>query len=159
MSTQNHISITIPDETIAEITNHLQQCKTLLAPFLQALTTEERASLFKMGDKTLATVLKTKDYVETNPEFIPGYMDKDEFFRDATVVNQLNPICNIAIQLASDLQDTITLAGSDSLQEALLYYGHVKEASSRGIVSAKPIYEDLSQRFIKRTKRTTQQNN
>ena len=155
MSTQNQISITIPETTITAITNHLQQCKTLLTPYLQALTTEDRKSLFKMGDKTMATVLKTRDYIETNPQFIPGYMDKEEFIKDATVVNQLSPITNLATQLAQDIEDTITLAGSEALQGALIYYGHVKEASAKGITSADPIYNDLKQRFVKRTKRTT----
>lgn len=153
MSSQNQISISIPDETIQNVTTKLLECKALLEPYLQGLTAQERKDLFKMGDKTVATVLKTKLYLETNPEFCPSYMDKDEFIRDATVVNQLSPITNLTAQLYQDLDDTTMLAGSDAIQSAMLYYGQVKEAASKGILSAKPIYEDLSQRFAKNGKK------
>jgi hypothetical protein len=49
------------------------------------------------------------------------------------------------------------LAGSEALQSALLYYGQVKEANSKGVPTAKPIYDDLSERFKRGTyKKKTQ---
>jgi hypothetical protein len=120
---------------------------------LQGLTADERMSLFKMGNKTVATVQKTKSYIDTNPEFVPSYMNKIEFLKDETVVTLLNPIANLAKQLASDVEDTIMLSGSEALQEAMLYYGQVKEASAKGIPTAKPIYEDLKERFSKRSRK------
>ena len=157
MSTKNQISIEIPQVVIDKVTQKLQECKTALAPFLQGLTVDERSSLFKMGDKTVATVQKTKSYVDTNPEFVPAYMDKTEFLKDEAVVTSLNPLTNLAAQLTSDLNDTIMLAGSEALQASMLYYGQVKEAQSKGIVTAKPIYEDLSQRFAKRSRKPTEE--
>ena len=153
MSTQNQLSILIPTTVIDEVMLKLQECKTSLAPYLQGLTTEERKSLFKMGNKTVANVQKTKSYVDTNPEFVPGSMDKTEFLKDEAVVSLLSPISNLALQLATDVDDTVMLAGSEALQAAMLYYGQVKEANSRGIPTARPIYEDLSQRFSKRSRR------
>lgn len=153
MSTQNQLSILIPTTVIDEVMLKLQECKTSLAPYLQGLTTEERKSLFKMGNKTVANVQKTKSYVDTNPEFVPGYMDKTEFLKDEAIVSLLSPISNLALQLATDVDDTVMLAGSEALQAAMLYYGQVKEANSRGIPTARPIYEDLSLRFSKRTRR------
>ena len=153
MSTQNQLSILIPTTVIDEVMLKLQECKTSLAPYVQGLTTEERKSLFKMGNKTVANVQKTKSYVDTNPEFVPGYMDKTEFLKDEAVVSLLSPISNLALQLATDVDDTVMLAGSEALQAAMLYYGQVKEANSRGIPTARPIYEDLSQRFSKRSRR------
>ena len=157
MSTKNQISIEIPQAVIDTVTQRLQECKTALAPFLQGLTVDERSSLFKMGDKTVATVQKTKSYVDINPEFVPAYMDKTEFLKDEAVVTSLNPLTNLAAQLTSDLNDTIMLAGSEALQASMLYYGQVKEAQSKGIVTAKPIYEDLSQRFAKRSRKPTEE--
>jgi hypothetical protein len=147
MSTQNQISIEIPQTVIDEVTAKLQECRAALAPFLQGLTAEDRQRFFKMGDKTVATVQKTKMYVDTNPEFVPGYMDKAEFIKDEKVVSQLHPIANLANQLYTDTDDTIMLAGSEALQSAMLYYGQVREAHSKGIATAKPIYEDLGERF------------
>jgi hypothetical protein len=149
MSSQNQISIEIPQTVITDVMQKLQECKAALAPYLQGLTAEERQSLFKMGNKTVATVQKTKSYVETNPEFVPAYMNKVEFLKDEAVVSQLSPIANLASQLAIDVEDTVMLSGSEALQMAMLYYGQVKEAQSRGIPTAKPIYEDLKERFAR----------
>ncbi len=156
MSTQNQISIVIPQQVIDSVTLKMQECKQLLEPYLQALKATDKASIFKMGDLSVATVKKVKAYMDTNPEFVPNYMDKTEFLKDEAVVTLLNPIGNLANQLASDIEDTVTLAGGEAMQASLLYYGQVKEAHHRGIASAKPIYEDLSQRFSKKgTKSTT----
>lgn len=151
MSTQNQISIEIPQTVIDDVVTKLQDCKHQLAPYLQGLTSEERQKLFKMGDKTVATVEKTQEYVITNPQFIPTYMDQDEFKKDVTVVSQLKAVVNLSTQLATDADDTMMLAGSEALQNALLYYGQIKEAHLKGIPTAKPIYEDLSERFKRGT--------
>lgn len=66
MSTKNQISVEITQTVIAEVTEKLQECRTLFAPFLQGLTSEEKETIFKMGDKTVATVQKVRDYTEIN---------------------------------------------------------------------------------------------
>lgn len=147
MSSNNQISLEIPQNVISEATQKLQECKALLAPYLQALTAEQRKSLFKMGDKTVATVQKVKGYLATNPEFAPAYMDQAEFLKDEAVVSQLVPLENLSKQLASDIEDTVMLAGSEALTASLLYYGITKEAADKGVTTAKPVYDDLSQRF------------
>jgi len=153
MSTKNQISIDIPQSVIDKVTENLQESRNLLAPYLQALTSEERETIFKMGDKSVATVQKVEDYTETNPEFAPGYMDQPEFHKDVAVVNGLSPLRNLVNQLESDLSDTIMLAGNEALLAAMLYYGSVKEAADKGVATAKPIYEDLSKRFTRKGNR------
>jgi hypothetical protein len=131
MSTQNQISIVIPQAVIDVAMQNLQDCKTALAPYLQGLTNDQRQSLFKMGDKTVATVQKTKSYVETNPEFVPSYMDKVEFLKDETVVTQLDPIANLARQITSDVDDTVTLSGSEALQQACFIMARLKKPQTK----------------------------
>ena len=150
MSTSNQIHVEIPETVITLVKGKLNECKVALAPFMQGLTADERRDLFKMGDKTVATVQKTQSYVETNPEFIPNYMDVREFNSDVTVVNQLKPIEDLVQQLGVDVSDTRMLAGSEALQQALFYYGQVREADSKGVPSSRAIYEDLQPRFARR---------
>ena len=159
MSTSNQISVQIPQEVLDDVSQKLQECKSLLAPYLKALTADQRKSLFKMGDKTVATVQKVKSYLETNPEFAPAYMDKNEFLKDESVVTGLSPIANLSEQLTSDIEDTIMLAGSEALVASMLYYGIAKEAAAKGVTTAKPIYEDLSQRFSKKGNKTIPKSN
>jgi hypothetical protein len=150
MSTPNQISVEIPEAIITSVLQKLTECKNELSPYLQGLTAEERHDLFKLGDKTVATVQKTQSYVVTNPEFVPAYMDVREFNRDYSVVNQLKPIEDLVQQLGVDVSDTRMLAGSEALQQALLYYGQVREADSKGVPSARAIYEDLQPRFSRK---------
>ena len=150
MSTSNQIHVEIPETVITLVKGKLNECKVALAPFMQGLTADERRDLFKMGDKTVATVQKTQSYVETNPEFIPAYMDVREFNSDVTVVNQLKPIEDLVQQLGVDVSDTRMLAGSEALQQALFYYGQVREADSKGVPSSRAIYEDLQPRFSRK---------
>lgn len=150
MSTSNQISVEIPEAVITLVLSKLNECKTALTPFMQGLKADERRDLFKMGDKTVSTVQKTQSYVVTNPEFVPAYMDVREFNRDVNVVNQLKPIEDLTRQLAADVSDTSMLAGSEALQQALLYYGQVREANSKGVATSRAIYEDLQPRFSRR---------
>lgn len=152
MDSSNRVSEEIPQEIINEVTEKLTICRTLLEPYLFGLTAEERQELFKMGNKTVATVQKVQSYVVTNPEFVPGYMQTDEFTKDVVVVTQLTPLQNMAYQLASDLDDTRMLAGSEALAEALMYYSSVRDAARRGIPQSKPIYDELKERFTKRNR-------
>mgnify|MGYP006336927091 CR=1 FL=1 len=156
MSTSNQIHVEIPETVITLVKGKLNECKVALAPFMQGLTADERRDLFKMGDKTVATVQKTQSYVETNPEFIPNYMDVREFNSDVTVVNQLKPIEDLVQQLGVDVSDTRMLAGSEALQQALFYYGQVREADSKGVPSSRAIYEDLQPRFSRKRARPSE---
>jgi hypothetical protein len=40
----------------------------------------------------------------------------------------------------------------------MLYYGTTKEAANKGVTTAKPIYDDLSQRFSKKETKSLLQN-
>ena len=104
-----------------------------------------------MGDKTVNTVIKVKSYTETNPEFMPKYMEREEFLKDENLVVQLSPVANLLEQLHSDVADTAMLAGSEAIGSAMLYYGTVREAALRGVPAAKPIYEDLRASFSRRS--------
>lgn len=153
MSIQNQIDTVLSEALIGEITASLQQVREQLKPYLNALTVEERKYLPKMGDKTLATVQKIQSYAQTNPEFLPSYMNLPEFGNDVKLASQLTPILNVLTQLESDVNDTVMLAGSEAYQASLLYYGQVKQADAKGVASAKPIYDDLKGRFVKRSKK------
>jgi len=150
MSTSNQVNMDIPEEVTVAVLKKLSECKTALSPYMHGLTAEDRQSLFKMGDKTIATVLKTQSYTETNPEFVPTYMNLAEFNQDIKVVNQLRPILDLVNQVAADVSDTSMLAGSEALQQSMFYYGQVREADSKGVASSRAIYEDLQPRFSKK---------
>ena len=147
MSTSNQIDIAIPPAVLTDVTTKLQEIRTALQPYITTLTLSERETLPKMADKTVAFVQKTLAYAGTNPEYAPGYFNTADLGTDLTAVEVLSPINGLAQQIASDINDTMMLAGSEAYTMSLVYYNAVKNAAKTGQASAKPIYDDLSQRF------------
>ncbi len=158
MST-NRISVSIPDDVITQVTTALNQVRTLLQPYLQSLTIDERHDLPKMSDKSFSFVSKVHDYSNSNPEFNPAFLDAVEFQKDFSTALALKPVFSFCEQLCGNIDDTMLLAGSEAYQAALAYYAGVQIAAKTGQHNAKPIYEDLHQRFAgmgKRSKPATQ---
>ena len=137
----------IPAEVITQANDLANQLNTLLSPYMQALTAQERKGILKMGDKTIAFVSKALDYAQTQPQFAPSYMNTKELADDVTVANGLTSIEQPVANLAAQLNDTIMIAGSEAYVAALMYYNSIKEAVKRNVPAAKSIYEDLKLRF------------
>ena len=141
--------VAIPQEIIDQVTQNFKQSQELLHPYMQGLSAKQRMSMFKMGNVSKAIVAKTKSYMKTNPEFIPYYLDQNDFYRDELIARQLQPLANLSKQLSTDINDTAMLAGSNTMQKVRIYYGQVLEGFKKGVESSRSIYEDLSKRFAK----------
>ncbi|HBL77775.1 MAG: hypothetical protein A2W90_02295 [Bacteroidetes bacterium GWF2_42_66] len=146
---ENKISFEIPDEIIIQATAKMQEVITLLAPYLIALTPDERHGLPKMSDKTLPFVEKCLDYCVSDPQFTPVYLDRSGLVTDMKVYKQLTPLYRMVLQLEDNLSDTTMEAGAESYIASLSYYNSVKQAAKMSVPGSKPIYEDLSKRFVK----------
>ena len=150
MPESNQVSIVIPPEVLTEVETAVALIKTKLEPFLVALTPEERHAIPKMSDKTFPFVEKTLNYVETAPKFAPPYMDIAELKNDFTAVKDLTAILNPLLGVTSNLEDSKMVSGGEAYISALAYYNSVKLAAKMDIPDAKPIYDDLKQRFAKK---------
>lgn len=146
---ENKINYSIPEPSVAEATEKINQAVSILSPSLIALTPTERHDLPKMSDGTLPFVQKCVDYCQSNPEFAPSYIDFGGLISDMKVYNQLIPIYRLVLQLENKLNDTVMEVGAESYITALSYYNSVKLAAKSDAPGAKAIYEDLKARFLK----------
>jgi hypothetical protein len=151
MSQQNLVNVTIPAAKLQTIKGLVDQLKTELAPFVITLTNEERMTVLKLGDKSVAFVNKVKDYAISNPEFVPPFLSVPDLVTDITAVDELTPILRGLEEITSNLDDTVMLSGSEAFVGALMYYNGVKLGDKTGIADAKLIYEELKKRFPGRT--------
>lgn len=149
MSTENVISIVIPPADIQIVKDALATINTTLAPYMLALTPEQRKTIPKMSDGTEPFVAKVMDYATSDPQFAPPYMDVPEMKKDFDAVTQLLPLLRTVDQLEDNLSDTTMMAGSEAYVAALSYYNSVKMAAKMNVPGAKAIYEDLRKRFEK----------
>lgn len=127
---KNLISMEVPAETLTKLQEKLKELRELLAPYLVTLTLEDRKSLPKMSDKTLAFVSKTAEYVKSNPKLIPPMMEAEELGKDFTLNQSLQPVYNSLKQLVDNLSDTLMLSGHEAYAQASLYYASVKMAAN-----------------------------
>jgi hypothetical protein len=147
MSQQNLVNVTIPAAKLQTIKGLVEQLKTELAPYVTTLTEEERMSVLKLGDKSVAFVNKVKDYTVSNPEFVPPFLSLPDLLTDITAVDELTPILQGLQQITSNVDDTVMLSGSEAFIGSLMYYNAVKFGDKTGIANAKLIFEDLKKRF------------
>lgn len=157
MSQQNRISITIPQEVHDAAMAKIAEIKAMLQPYLHPLTTDERSSLTKMGDKSLPFVMKTLEYSVTNPQYIAPSVDAVEWRKDFDGYQDLTPIKNQLGQLLGSVDDTVMLLGVEAYDPSRWYYELVKAAAARGDSEAKLMADDLAKRFpgVKRPKVVT----
>ncbi|MEQ9204041.1 MAG: hypothetical protein RLO09_15695 [Cyclobacteriaceae bacterium] len=154
MSTGNAISIEIPQADIDAVKAALATIQTTLAPYVLALTPEQRKTIPKMRDGTVPFVSKVMDYATSDPQFTPPYMDVPEMKKDFDATLALLPLLRTVDQIEDNLNDTTMLAGSEAFIAALSYYNSVKMAAKMNIPGAKAIFDDLRVRFEANGNRT-----
>ncbi|MBN7816650.1 hypothetical protein J0A69_14470 [Algoriphagus sp. YJ13C] len=147
---ENRISIEIPDADLSAALDHINAARAILAPFLIALTPDDRRTIPKMSDGTRPFVEKVMDYVVSEPQFLPPFLPVAEMQKDWKAVNGLEPLLKAANLLCDNLSDTVMLAGSETLEGGLGYYNTTKYAARLNAPNAKGIYEDLKKRFNKK---------
>lgn len=150
MANENVVSIRIEPKEMETVNKKLMEIKKALQPYLIALKAAERQRMMKMSDKTLPFVEKVMEYTQSNPEFIPSYMQVEEMEVDFKAMEDLRQIYREVEQLCKNLDDTIMLCGSEAYAAALVYYNSVKQAGKMNVPGAKSIYDDLSIRFQKK---------
>ena len=153
MSKENSISIEIPDGDIQIVKDALKLIETTLAPYLIALTPEERRAIPKMADGTEPFVSKVLEYSKEEPQFNPSYLNVAEMEKDYKATFQLLPILKDLLMLVDNVRDTSTLTGSECYKSSLTFYNSIKQAAKTNVPNAKAIYDDLKQRFEANGKR------
>lgn len=152
MNTKNAISIQIPKENLQAMRKSLADMEAAILPFLLALSPAERRAIPKMSDGSKPFVSKVMGYIDSDPEFIPQFVDVREMLNDWEAMEALIPVYRRVDQLRSLLNDTIMLAGSEVYMASLGYYQLVKLGARMNIGNAKVINEDLKRRFERQGK-------
>jgi hypothetical protein len=137
----------IPAEVLTQAQTKANELKTLLAPYMLALTPSERHELPKMGEKTISFVAKSYDFAKQNPNLCPPYLDMTAFDIDFGDAHGLWMLLNTVQQIHQNIDDTEMAAGSEAYQAALMFYSSVKVAAAQDIPGAKAVYDELKTRF------------
>ena len=147
MAIDNRISVEITVAQKQAIVDAVTALKAALQPFLINLTVEERSTLPKISDRTLAFHEKCVAYRADRPDLTPSFVDVAEMAKDLKLIADLQPCLTALAPLCEGLEDTISLAFTDAYLADLSFYANVRQAAKRGVAGADTIYNDLKQRF------------
>jgi hypothetical protein len=150
----NKISFQLSEEEKTQIKQHIDGISAILDPKLHSLLPDEKRDLPKMGDKTVAFVEKALDYGEQYPIFIPNFINVPEAIIDFEAVRLLRNIYTPLNRLTNEIDDTMTLAGSEAYSSALSIYKILKNAATMGQPGAKEAAAELKNRFPRARKKT-----
>ncbi len=120
-------------------------------PFLVDLTTEDRRTIVKMGDKSRAFVSKALEVATQNPDFLPRSFDLEEMRRDLALYEALYPVLLSLTQLQELVDDTCMAAGSEAYTSALAIYNYAK--ASGDVTGLDAVIDEMGRRFTRRPKK------
>ena len=147
MASDNRISVEITAAQKTTVVDAVTALKAALQGITINLTKEERQTLPKIGDKTLAFDEKCQAYMTSRPELVPGFIDQVELAKDRKLIADLLPCLREVAPICEGMEHTITLAYSDIYVADLAFHANVKQAAKRGVPGTDTIYDDLKERF------------
>lgn len=150
---ENLVNKGIPADVLAQALKQVRDARALLAPYLISLTPDERESIPKMGDKSLAFVTKAAEYAQSLPKLMPQYLDVDAFLIDASVSSDLLELYLEVNGFGLDVDSTRMEAGSEGYTAALVAYNALKTAATLNQPGAQAAVTVLEPRFAGQGKR------
>jgi len=142
----NKISVTIGDQTVADIAAKIAELDTLLN-FCVPVSDDDRRSMQKLGPATDAYAAKTFGYMGTHPEYNSPLFPLAEVTKDSTGYSQMDKFMPQLSLLFHKAEGTQMLLGSEYLRACNAYMNNTGEAAHRGQAEAEPIYKDLAEAY------------
>jgi hypothetical protein len=148
---QNLISLTLTDADHAAIADALSTLESKLTGLI-SLSTDERRSLNKMGEKSETFCRRTLVAMSDNAGLIPADVDVAEAQRDLAQLDALRPHIARLTKLLGRAEDSEMALGSDVMVTALEGYALLKVlGKGSGLDSLR---KDMSVRFMRKARAT-----
>jgi hypothetical protein len=114
------------------------------------LDSEERGSLPKTGDKSLAFVRAAAGLVDMAPDFLPRSFNIPEFQQDVALMEKLVDLNRRLERTAQRVNDTLLAVGSEAYLAALVVYKNAKD-NGQGAELDNAV-DEMGKRFIKKSR-------
>ena len=118
-------------------------------PFLLDLTTADRRSLPKLGDKSRAFIDHGLVLATQNTGILPRNFDLEQYSQEVMLVRQLEPVILAMRQLMKRMEDNFMAIGSDAYSQTLVIYQVAKLADKSGLLDEH--LDSLAQRFARKS--------
>ncbi|UCH98440.1 MAG: hypothetical protein JSV88_16785 [Candidatus Aminicenantes bacterium] len=152
--TYEKVSYVMSNEEKEALKQDINALREKVSKFSINLSVNERHSMQKMGNKSIAFVEQSLKYAKEHPEFVPPYLNLEEFEKDLDLANQLRDLLKIAEPVLEKLSDTFLAAGADAFAAARAFYDSIKAAAKNNAPGADAIVAELKKRYDRRKSKT-----
>ncbi|GIZ16098.1 hypothetical protein [Capnocytophaga catalasegens] len=147
MALKNLAQVTFTTEELEKMDNALQILEEVLKGKTYKLSAEQRRQFGRIAEQNKLFVNKSKELMEQYPQYIPSFLNKNEFDQDyearIQIENRLIRIQSIAEQLS----DTKILLDHDNYSGSITFYQNIKFLYGQNIPGIKTIFDSLKQFF------------
>lgn len=144
---ENQINIQFTSEEVEKVKKAIESIAGVLKDKTRNLTPQQRQQYGRVKYEKQIWIDKVKMKMDAHPEYVPSYIDKQEFNADYTAHQQISQMLTLLQQQVDLLSDTHLLLGYDLDEAALAYYRSIKTSTINNAPGVKTIYEDLKQQF------------
>ncbi|WP_298310509.1 hypothetical protein [uncultured Aquimarina sp.] len=155
MALENLISISFTEEELTQLDQYLDGIKQILNGKTVNLTAEQRTQYGRIANQNKLIVDKSKNYMEQHPDWVPKFLDKEEFDKDYLARTQVESRVQKLENLGQQLIDTKTLLDHDNYSNALSFYRMVRYLAGENEPGAKTVYNDMKVLFQRSTSANT----
>ena len=147
MTDKNLASVVFTAEELQKLDEALQNIENVLKGKTFNLTPDERKQYGSIAEQNKLFVNKCKELMEQYPQFVPSFLDKEEFDRDYQARQQIETRLIRLKTITEQLSDTKVLLDNDNYFNSITFYRNVKFLSGQNVPGIKTLYEQLKQFF------------
>ncbi|MFK8266249.1 MULTISPECIES: hypothetical protein [Capnocytophaga] len=147
MTDKNLASVVFTTEELQKLDEALQNIENVLKGKTFNLTPDERKQYGSIAEQNKLFVNKCKELMEQYPQFVPSFLDKEEFDRDYQARQQIETRLIRLKTITEQLSDTKVLLDNDNYFNSITFYRNVKFLSGQNVPGIKTLYEQLKQFF------------
>ncbi|ATA74025.1 hypothetical protein CAPN010_04340 [Capnocytophaga cynodegmi] len=147
MTDKNLASVVFTAEELQKLDEALQNIENVLKGKTFNLTPDERRQYGSIAEQNKLFVNKCKEFMEQYPQFVPSFLDKEEFDRDYQARQQIETRLIRLKTITEQLSDTKVLLDNDNYFNSITFYRNVKFLSGQNVPGIKTLYEQLKQFF------------
>lgn len=147
MALENLISLSFNKQELETLDVHLKGIQEVLKGKMVNLTPDQRRQYGRIANQNKLIVNKAKTYMEQYPEWVPQFLDKEEFDKDYQAREQLEDRVNFMESISQQMVDTKTLLDHDNYSNALSFYRMMRFLAGENEPGAKTVYENMKELF------------
>ncbi|WP_378187627.1 hypothetical protein ACE939_04665 [Aquimarina sp. W85] len=135
------------DKELKELDAHLHEIEKIINAKTFALSSDQRKNYKSIASQNNKVVEQALQYMDHHPEWVPNFIDKEEFDRDFLISNQIDSRLQLIQDITQRLKDTKILLDHDIYNNVLSFYRMVRHLATEKEPGANTVYQDIKRIF------------